>query len=152
MAVAKVQITGRIVLPSGAYAAGGTIRIRPNKPGVVYDGSDQYKFNGPMAVLIPRDGDIAFWIVPNSMIIPTDGYYIVEFALDNGLRWTEWWRVPNRTPIDIGDIVRVDGIISQNGFAGSIQEYIDQYGGDYGIDDGTPIGPIGPGGGDDFGR
>lgn len=107
MAIPHRHVTGKVIVPSGDGASGGTLTIRLSNTGIVTDDStlvDQ-KIFGSVKTIIGLDGSVDFSLVPNDIITPANTYYIADFALAGGFVWREMWTIASSaTPIAIGSI------------------------------------------------
>jgi hypothetical protein len=109
MAVTTTNITGMVLLPSGAPATGGKLRARLSSPGSVEDGATTQRIGGVTIAEIGSDGSVDFTLVPNDVITPEGSIYAVEYQLLGGSSWQEFWAVETGSgSIDIGDISRVN--------------------------------------------
>lgn len=108
MAIETTTVQGKVVMPDGTGATGGTIRATLSAPGSVSDGSIDNEIGGSFEGTIAGDGTITgLVLVPNDVITPATTYYIMEFIVTSPIRAR--WTV-NRTidtapdPVDVGDL------------------------------------------------
>lgn len=109
MAVPKVTIQGKIILPTGDPAPGGEISIRLSGIGKVEDGGSTHTIFGVSPpIRIAEDGSVNFTLVPTESITPNNLRYVTTYRFGNGVTQDERWTLNNApNPIDIGDITRV---------------------------------------------
>src|SRR3990170_6154369 len=105
MAIPTTRITGKVILPDGTGAKGGTLDIKLSQDGAtVKDGTIDHVLNGRKKVSIaPADGSVDFYLVPNDAVSPAGTHWVVTFTLPDGTVWTERWQLataPN--PVEIG--------------------------------------------------
>lgn len=115
MAVPTINVIGKVVTPSGAGVAGGSLLVRLLHPGHVDDGGTEQIVGGVERFVIELDGSVDFELVPTDAISTHDGgaaVYKVTFKDTEGDRWTQFWilEAAGPDPIDIGDIEVVQTI------------------------------------------
>ena len=117
-AVQTTTIAGKVLMPNGAVATGGTIVATLAGPGSVDDltTGEGERVAGRYAGTIGADGSVTnLVLVPNDVIIPGGTYYHVSFTVAAPVRtsWSERWTVTTSPdPIDVGDVTRLDVIPS----------------------------------------
>ncbi len=113
MAVEKTTITGKVYMPNGSAAAGGSILIRLSQRGTVLDGAVVQVVNGQVRVPIAADGSVSFTLIPNESITPSGTFYVAEYSAPDGFKWKELWEITiNPDPMEIGAIAQVAGSVS----------------------------------------
>lgn len=111
MAVPKVQVRGKVVLPSSDGATGGRIVLELSHVGSVMDSGVVQVVEGRTVAAIGLDGAVGFYLVPNELISPGVTFYRVAYELPDGQVFREFWQLDSiPSPIDIGQVRRVDGI------------------------------------------
>lgn len=112
MPVPVVNVLGKIVLPTGIGCPGGLIRVRLSSSGYVESTENETEvLEGLSTISIGRDGSVNFSLVPNALISPGGTFYRAQWTLADGFKFEEAWQLDELpSPLDIGDIRRVDGI------------------------------------------
>lgn len=116
MAIPKTVITGKVLLPSGAAPAGGTLTARLSQSGSALDGAVSHRVASSIRVDLGADGSLpaGFGLCPNDAIVPTGTYYRIAIVMrdDRGVPYSapeEKWQVATSpSPIDIGAVPRID--------------------------------------------
>jgi len=111
MAVPKVAVQGKVLLPSG-NAQAGTIIVKPKVAAKVTDDADSSDYWVPLEEVftIAIDGSVSFNIIPNDEMTPATTYEVtIKSGVDPDFYLgTEEWNVASSPdPIDIGAIPRV---------------------------------------------
>lgn len=108
--VETTTINGKVFLPSGAAATGGTLSASLNQAGSTLDGSTQVAIQGATAGTIGGDGTVSLVVVPNDAITPSGTYYNVTIKTTGPVvsSWTEKWRVATSPdPVNIGAVTKL---------------------------------------------
>jgi hypothetical protein len=121
MAIGTVQITGKVLTPSGDAVTSGTIELTLSDPGSVLDGGTSMripggKFSGPsQKITLGAGGALpgTALVAPNDAITPAGTHYTARFSCVTAASaapvvWTEQWQVASSpASIAIGAILRV---------------------------------------------
>lgn len=110
-AVETTTVQGKVYLPGGSVATGGTIRATLSDSGSADDGGTSQRVAGRVDGTIGADGTVTLALVPNDVITPTGTYYNVSFRVTGPERasWTEKWSVTTSPdPVDVGAITRLE--------------------------------------------
>ena len=107
-------MAGKVLMPNGAVATGGTITVTLSQPGTTDDTSTMVsqRVGGRVIGSIGAAGDVTgITLVPNDKITPSGTYYTAQFSTTGPVRtsWTETWSLTTSPdPIDVGDITRLN--------------------------------------------
>lgn len=113
-AVQTTTVQGKILMPSGSVATGGTIIATLSGAGTTDDLSTaaSQRVGGRVVGSIGASGDVTgLVLVPNDAITPAGTYYDVSISATGPVRtsWTERWSVTTSPdPVAIGAITRLD--------------------------------------------
>lgn len=113
-AIPTTTVNGKVYMPGGAVAAGGTITATLSQAGTVADdtGSPTYRVGGSKSGTIASDGTVTgLVLIPNDLITPAGTIYKVTLSVTSPIStsWTEYWSVANSPdPVGIGDVSRVN--------------------------------------------
>lgn len=109
MAVETTRITGNVLLPTGAAASGGRIRVRLSTPSTVADGGTSHVVGvAPYDVQIGTNGAVDFFLVPNDVLTPAGTHYLMQFETLDGFSWSERVTVATSPdPTTIGALTRL---------------------------------------------
>jgi hypothetical protein len=115
--IARVLVTGKVLMPDGSVPRKGTITAVLSKSGSVLDGTTSQRVAESVTVELEDDGAIPaeLVLVPNDAITPSGTYYLVTIKVTTQARerklWTEKWQLASTPdPIDIGAVPRLDAI------------------------------------------
>lgn len=103
-----VTVAGKVLLPSGAGATGGTIEITLSglsEAGETEDAGVTQKITGKITATISALGAVSQALVPNDAITPPGSYYTAVYTPTGQTPWTEYWQLASApATIDIGDV------------------------------------------------
>jgi hypothetical protein len=103
-----VNVTGKVLLPDGTGAPGGTIQLRLSQPGTTDDAGSEQVVATLQEFTIASDGSVNFNAVPNDAINPAGTFYHVTYTLSTGEVATESWQLASSpATIDIGLVPRL---------------------------------------------
>ncbi len=112
MAIEITTITGKVILPDGTGAKGGTIDCRLSLFGAtVKDGTVDHIIGGvKRATISPADGSVSFALIPNDVITPAGTHWIAKVTLPDGTTYELRWQLATSPdPVEIGDIPPASG-------------------------------------------
>lgn len=109
-AVETTTITGKLYVPGGGTATGGTITAILSSSGSTEDAGVTQIVAGRVSTTIGATGAVSFALVPNDAITPSGTSYTVNFAVTAPIymSWMEKWNVLTAPdPVEIGDVQRL---------------------------------------------
>jgi hypothetical protein len=104
MAITTIQVTGKVVLPSGDGMPGGKIEVSLDEEGTVSDGAVEQQIGGKFTVAVGSDGSVDFNIIPKAEYNSGAGTYTARFILPDGTEFKKKWDNVPGTNADIGDL------------------------------------------------